>query len=327
MNKKYKWGIIGPGTIAHKFVQALSTLENGELYAVASRDLGRAQIFAKQYGFTKAFGSYQELAEDPDVEIVYIATPHPDHFASSIFCMKAGKHVLCEKPVAMNREQLRIMVETAREKNLFFMEALWTRFLPSYKKCKEWICDGTIGDVTMLRADLCYKAQYNEKGRLFAAELGGGSLLDVGIYPLFLALDLLGKPIDLNALAIIGETGVDNSCSIQLKHRNGALSILYSSLVINGPIEAVIHGQDGMIKMDFRWYMPSTVHLIKDGVEIDSFTSADSGNGYQYEASEVMHCIDKKMNESESFPWQKSIELMDALCEIRKSAGIKYSSD
>jgi predicted dehydrogenase len=326
-NKIYNWAIIGPGKIAHTFVADLQMLPNANLYGVGSRNIDRARNFAKQYGFKNAYGSYEELASDPDVEIVYIASPHVDHYKSTLLCLENGKAVLCEKPVAINAGQLNAMTGAAKKNNVFFMEALWTRFIPSFQRCRQMIEEGAIGDVELLEADFCFKAQYDIEGRLFNPFLGGGSLLDIGIYPVFIALSILGTPESIKAIAKLADTGVDSTCSMIMRHSGGAISTLFSSFVTDGRNEALIHGSEGILKLRSRWHSPSSLELIIRDKENEHFAFIEPGNGYQYEASEVMKCIDEKRIESTVFSWQDSHNLINTLDTIRKQAGIVYPKE
>jgi len=328
MNRKsYNWAILGPGRIAQKFASDLKLLPNANLYAVGSRNIDRAKNFATEYGFQKAYGSYKEIAEDPDIDIVYIASPHVGHYNDSLLCLNNGKAVLCEKPVAINEMQCRKMLDAAKKNNVFFMEALWTRFIPSFIKCKELIEEGEIGEVLIVEADFCFKAPYEVEGRLFNPLLGGGSLLDIGLYPVFLSLEILGKPEAIKAMAIMTDTGVDSSCSMIFKHKEDKLSVLFSSLITEGRTEAIIHGSEGIIKINSQWHIPSTVDLIKKGTGPVHYKFIEPGFGYQYEAEEVIKCLDEKKIESSVFGWQKSIDLISTLDQIRKIASINYPSE
>ena len=226
MGKIYKWGILGAGNIAQKFASDLKLLSNAKLYAVGSRDIERATDFAQKFGAEKAYGSYEEFVKDPDIDVVYVASRHVQHYSNSLLCLKHGKAVLCEKPVAMNLAQCKVMMETARKNNLFFMEALWTRFIPSFLKCLELIREGAIGEVKLIQSDFSMKPAFDANGRLFNQMLGGGALLDIGIYPAFLALEIAGKPESIAAFAEIGSTRVDETCSMMFRHDKGIISVL-----------------------------------------------------------------------------------------------------
>ena len=202
MNKTINWGIIAPGKIAQKFASDLKLVEGANLLAVASRDETRAKEFALEYNAQKHYGSYLDLVKDPDVDVVYIASPHPFHFEQSLLCLNHGKHVLCEKPMCMNVQEVKQLIDVAQSKNLFLMEALWTRFIPSFVKCKNLVEQGEIGEILYIQADFGFRAEYDVQRRTFNKELGGGSLLDIGIYPVFFALEIAGKPWEIKATGI-----------------------------------------------------------------------------------------------------------------------------
>jgi len=326
-DKLYNWAIIGPGKIAHKFASDLKLLPNAVLYAVGSRNIDRAKAFANQYGFQKAYGSYKEVAEDPNVDIVYIASPHIGHYRDSLLCLNNKKAVLCEKPIAINAKQCEIMIGAAKKNNVFFMEALWTRFIPSFLKCKELIDEGAIGEVLAVESDFCIQPPYDIEGRLFNQMLGGGSLLDIGLYPVFIALEILGKPLSIKAMATKSDSGIDNSCSMLFKHKNNKLSVLYCSLITQGRTEALIHGSEGLIRINKEWHIPTTVDLLIKDVEPYHYKFIEPGFGYEYEAAEVMTCLDEGKVESGSFRWQKSIDLITTLDEVRKEASIVYPDE
>lgn len=328
MGKKiYRWGILGAGNIAQKFATDLKLLPDAELYAIGSESLQRAEDFAYQFGAAKAYGSYEKFAEDPDIDIVYVASRHIRHYSNSILCLNHGKAVLCEKPVAMNLAQCKLMLETARKNNRFFMEALWTRFIPSFKKCLELINQGAIGEVKLIDSDFSMQIPYDVDGRLLNPMLGGGSLLDIGIYPAFLALEIAGKPVSIKSYAKIGPTNVDETCSMIFQHSNGIVSVLYSSFLVNGRTESMIMGSKGRIRINTMWHIPTSLDLFKNGKEPVHFDFKEEGSGYQYEAEEVMKCLDSGKIQSEIFTWQKSIDLISVLDEIRKQTGIVYPGE
>ncbi|MBN1597124.1 MAG: Gfo/Idh/MocA family oxidoreductase [Bacteroidales bacterium] len=324
MNRRYNWGIIGPGRIAEKFASDLQLLPNAKLYAVASRDISRATEFAKRYSADKAYGSYKELTQDPNVDIVYIATPHTRHYSNSLLCLENKKSVLCEKPVAINSRQCSIMVEKAKINNVFFMEAMWTRFLPSFIRLKELIDKKVIGDLLNIEADFGFRSSIDEKDRLFNPELGGGSLLDIGIYPVFLAYQLAGIPLKIRAFSTLSESGIDHSTTMMFEHEKKVNSALLSSIVTSTRTEAIIYGKEGVIKVRPRWFMVSDIELIKNGQAPEVFSFTQQGFGYQYEASEVMNCLDKGLIESEKYSWTNSVDIMSILDKVRSITGIRY---
>lgn len=324
MGKKIKWGIIGPGNIAHTFAQAFAAVEDGELYAVASRSLERANEFADTYNMPKRYGSYEELAADPEVEAVYIATPHPFHNEYTIMCLNAGKNVLCEKPIALNASWAREMFECARQNKRFLMEAMWTRFLPVYYKVEEWIQKGLIGDVRILTADFGYRETFDTKGLVFDPDLAGGALLDVGIYPVSLAsLIFKEAPAHITGMAHLGETGVDEQSAMILGYDKGQLAILYSAVSTDSKHEARILGTKGSIYIpDF--YRASKAVLEIPGEEPRTVEYPHPVKGYCYEIREANRCIKEGKLQNDRMPWDESVTIMETMDRIREQWGLKY---
>lgn len=327
MSKKYNWGIIGPGNIAHQFAKALSVTENGVLYAVGSRDSGRAGEFAMEYGALQSYGSYDELIEDENVEVVYIATPHHRHYELSKKCLEAGKAVLCEKPITINAGQFDELISLARKNKVFYMDALWTRFLPTVQKTMELIEAGKIGEVRAVKADFGFKTEFHPAGRLYNPEMGGGSILDIGIYPIFLSLLVLGYPATIKAASVIGETGVDESCSMSFSYKNGAIANLLSTLRVNTDTSAEICGTRGRIYINRLWFKPSSLTLVIDGQKQEEQSFETRMNGYEYEAEEVMKCLNEGKTESDLLPLDFTMQLMKLLDAVRNEAGVKYKED
>jgi len=324
MSKQFNWGIIGLGHIAHKFAEDIQQTPGAQLHAVASRDRKRAADFAKLFGASHSYGSYDEIVACPELDAVYIATPHVGHFANTIMCLEHKIPVLCEKPIAMNSEELRKMINLAVFQKTFLMEALWTRFLPTIEKTLQLIESGAIGEVRTLKADFGFSAQRDPKRRLFNQGLGGGALLDVGIYPVFLALLLFGKPNAISAEATIGSTNVDEDTGMILKFPEQKLAVLHSSIVTKTNTEATIYGEKGKIHIHSRWHEPTSMSLhTEDGKEEDFFFDYDS-HGYKYEILECMEAIRNGQVESEKMSHDFSTLLMSTLDEIRMHAGIFY---
>ena len=327
MAKTYNWGIIGPGRIAHKFAQDLDKLPNARLHAVASRSEERARAFALQYGAPHAYGAYEEITTCPDLDVVYIATPHPGHRDNAVMCLQAGIPVLCEKAFAMNSRQVQEMVDAARANDTFLMEALWTRFTPSTTKALELIGHGMIGDVLSVKADFGFRAAYDPNSRLFNPALGGGSLLDIGIYPVFLALLILGKPAEIQAAAHLGATGVDEELGMLFKYTGGQLAHLHSTLRAFTKTEAFIYGERGAIHLHTRWHEPTTLSLILEDRRPQDYRFDYHTNGYSYEAEEVMHCLEHGLKESPLLPLSFSQDLMAVLDGVRGKIGLEYEED
>ena len=322
--KKYNWGILGTGYIAQKMAEAISFVPGSELYAIASRNISTANTFASRYNVEKSYGSYDELVNDPAVDIVYVATPHNLHYENTIMALEHGKHVLCEKPFAVNGKEVRGMIAKAKEKNLFLMEALWSRFLPNIIKAREIIESGQIGKVKLLKADFGLNRPFDPDNRLFNKQLIGGSLLDLGIYPLFLSLLILGKPDRIKAMAGMGATDVDYNCSFTLGYKDDTLAVLHSSLVAQTEIAAAVYGEKGTIVFDNWWFTPVPICIKSPEGEKIKIDLAFEGNGYNYEATEVVECLRKGKTQSDIMSWKDSLLLIDTLDEIRKEIGLVY---
>ncbi|RYC67277.1 MULTISPECIES: Gfo/Idh/MocA family protein [Spirosoma] len=319
-----RWGILGPGRIAHKFAQDLLTVPDAQLYAVASTDQQRAEAFAGQYGAPHALDSYEGLLTLPDLDVVYVATPHVKHYENVMMLLNGGIPVLGEKPFAMNSQQVQTMVDTARSKSVFLMEALWSRFMPVLLRAKQLVDDGAIGTVTGVRADFGFAAPFTPDGRLYNKALGGGSLLDIGIYPLFWSYLMLGMPASIKASATFGTTGVDEQCGMVLTYPNGELALLDSTLRTKTPCEAFIHGTEGQIRVHGRWHETEGLTLVRNGHEPETFTAARSTFGYEYEAQHVMQCLRDGRTESPLWSLTDSLNLMSLLDSVRAEAGIVY---
>jgi predicted dehydrogenase len=327
MNKTINWGIIAPGGIAHKFASDMKLVSGSVLKAVASRDISRSKDFAAQYSAEKAYGSYEELVNDPEVEVVYIASPHTFHYEHTMLCLENGKHVLCEKPIGMNSIQLQKMIDKAREKNLFLMEAFWTRFIPSYLKFRELVENKFIGELKYIQADFGFSVNNDPNNRWLNKELGGGALLDIGIYPIFLALDIAGEPDEISSKAFIGKTGVDENCCITLKYsKSQVLANLNSTIVGQTPVEALACGTKGYVKLNRMFHIPTSVEcLINEKNE--TFNFEEKGFGYEYEIEEVNSCLRKGKTQSELFSLDSSLRLHRTLDSIRKQINLQYEAD
>jgi predicted dehydrogenase len=324
-DKKLKWGIIGLGNIAHKFAADLLLCEKAQLLGVASRSKEKAHDFAKKYHAVKHYGSYRELAEDPDIDVVYIATPHPMHFENTLMCLKNGKHVLCEKPMGMNRNQVETMIKEARSDNLFLMEALWSRFIPSTFKLLELLNKDVIGKISFIRADFGFKADWDPQWRVYNKSLGGGSLLDIGIYPIYLSLLLLGNPVDIKAMARMSETEVDTFVAMLFDFRNGEKAVLESTVEADTPTEAYIYGEKGTIKLHTRFHHTTRITLIPHHDQEQTYEIGYRGNGYYHEIKEVSECIGQNSTESELFSHNDSLNLIATMDAVRKEIGLDYS--
>ncbi|MBT2758850.1 Gfo/Idh/MocA family oxidoreductase [Mesobacillus foraminis] len=314
-----KWGIIGPGNIAAKFAEAVKQMVEADLIAVASRSKERAEVFGKVYGLeeSKCYGDYREIVQDDKVDAIYIALPHPFHKEAALLSIHHGKAVLCEKPVTMNEAEVVEVVGAAREKKVFFMEAMKTRFLPVSRKIKELINDGTIGDVRLLQADFGFNAPVDPAGRLFNKELGGGALLDVGIYNLSYSSYYFGnKPVSMKSELYYGTTGVDESSSILLAYENDEHAQLYSSITLNTRREANFLGTEGRICVPI--YSNAEQAFIHVKGEERKIHIPFEINGFEYQIREAVQCLQVGKLESELMSWDDSIEVMRLVDRAQK---------
>src|SRR4030043_404138 len=322
--KKYKWGILAPGKMSAKFTKGLKLLENAELYAVGSRDLERAILFASDYGFKKYFGSYEELAADPALEVVYIASPHSHHHDHTMLCLRNGKHVICEKAFALNTKEVKEMISEAKKQNVFLMEALWPPFQPFYKKANEVLKSGILGKIVHLYGYFSFIPPYDPDDRKFNIALGGGSLLDIGIYPVIDALTFLGVPSEIKATAVFGETGSEESLSMIFSYKDGTMASLYSSFRTAIGIGCEIYCEKGNLTVTRGRDMKQEGSLGARGKEKQEFTFSPPAMGYHLEAEEVMKCLNEGRTESPVVPLSFSLDLMQTLDRIRNAAGIVF---
>ncbi|MEI6412507.1 MAG: Gfo/Idh/MocA family oxidoreductase [Bacteroidota bacterium] len=329
MERIFNWGIIGMGKIARKFADDLRLLPNARLHAVASASLDRAQAFAQAYKAPHAYGSYEEIVNCPDLDVVYVATPHILHFSNTMMCLAERIPVLCEKPFAMNGHEAHRMVELARRNQTFLMEGLWTRFIPSMEYALALVAQGEIGEVHTVKADFGFKMPLDPNSRIFNKTLGGGSLLDIGIYPALLALSVFGKPLetDVQAAATFTETGVDESCVFSFQYPGKRLALGHSTVAATTPIEAWIYGTEGTIYLHPRWHHSTRVTVSEyiDGGE----TKRDmdfpyEGWGYAFEAAHVMKCLAAGKTESDRIPLDFTLDLVDTLDMVRGKIGLEY---
>lgn len=325
--KTIRWGILGAGSIARKFATGLNDLPDTELRAVGSRTLAKADAFADEFGIPVRHDSYEALVNDADIDAIYVATPHSFHKEHSLLCMAQGKAVLCEKPFALNAQESQDMIDFARERKVFLMEAMWTKFLPHMVKLRELIAAGEIGSVRMLQADFGFRmGKVLPEHRLFDPALGGGALLDVGIYPVALAQQLFGAPTIIKSLANLGSTGVDEEASILLGHANGEQALLSTAIQVNTPHEAFVLGTEGRIRINAPWWAPSSLTLYKNGEEQPIAVDAPL-NGYNYEALEVGRCLREGKLESDLVPLAETLSVMKTLDALRAQWGLSYPNE
>ena len=330
MTQVIRWGILGTGKIAKAFATALQDTPGAQLAAVASRSVDSATKFGVEYGAQRCHGSYQALADDPEVDVIYIGTPHPMHHENALMCLNGGKGVLVEKSFTMNRRQAEDIVNLARHKKLFVMEAMWTRFMPAVVEAKRIVDSGEIGVPANVSADFGFTSDAGPEHRLFAPELGGGALLDLGIYPLSMASFFLGPVTGVKAQAEMAATGVDLQTAFTLTHQDGGVSSCACSLRSRTPTELTISGTKGFVRLHDRFHNTETITVtLVDGASRSERTInlPRSGNGYTHEAQEVGRCIRAGRIESPMMPHEETLSIMGTLDQIRAQIGLKYNSD
>ncbi len=327
MTNRIGWGILATGGIAQKFAADLVRLPDAELVAVGSRTRAAAADFGARFDAKRSYGSYQEVVDDPEVDVVYVATPHALHQANASLALAAGKAVLCEKPLTLNAAEARALIDQARDAELFLMEAVWMRFFPIFDELRRLLAEEALGQLHTLCADFGIRPRYDPKGRLFDPALGGGTLLDLGVYPLSLASLVFGRPARVASLAQLGETGVDEQAGIVLGYADGALAALYTSFHADTPVEAVLSGERGRIKLHRPFHHPTRLTLALAGEPERFIEHPHEGHGYQFEAQAVMDCLRAGKTESERMPLDESLAVMKTMDEIRAQWGLTYPGE
>jgi predicted dehydrogenase len=325
MNRNYRWGILGPGRIAEKFCTAIDYVNGSEVYAVASRSMDKAKEFGAKFNASKFYDSYDMLWKDDAVDIIYIATPHAFHHEHAMQCLQHKKAVLCEKPMSLCYQQSKEMTDAATANKVFLMEAMWTSCMPFIRKTRSLIDEDVIGPVQYISADFGFSSPVDAESRLFNKTLGGGSLLDVGIYPLYLATSILGEPTTIKAVSKLSVTGVDEYMNMVLQYSNGETAHLLSTINFNTPIEAEIIGTKGKIKINNPWFKATdfSVHL-NDGT-IQNFSVPHLSNGFEHEITEVMRCLNKGLLQSVRMPHHLTLSISKIMDDLLREAGVAYS--
>lgn len=322
-----RWGILGTGQIAGEFARALQDAPDAVLAAVASRSMDSALAFGRKYQVGSCYGTYQELADAREIDAIYIATPHPMHAANAMMALHGGKAVLCEKPFTMNRREAEQVVELARAKGLFLMEAMWSRFLPALAAVKAIMASGEIGTVHQLSADFGFRATVDPTHRVHNKELGGGALLDLGIYPLSLAADLLGPIVSVQTQAELGSTGADLQSTFMLRHHSGAISTGSCSLLAHTPKELIVSGELGFIRMEAPFHYSQSVSVVLADGTARKIDTPSLGNGYTHEVIESMRCMREGLTESPRMTHAETLTLMGWLDTMRAQIGLSYTAD
>lgn len=327
MSDQIRWGILATGNIAHSLAEAIQQTDDGVVTAVGSRTQASADAFADKWSIPNRHASYEALANDPEVDVVYIATPHSHHHDNMQLCLNAGKHVLCEKAFTLTATEAGECIRLARQKNLFLMEAMWMRFFPAAHRLRQLVKDGAIGQVRLLQADFCVQIPYDPQHRLYNMDLGGGALLDLGIYPLSFATMLLGLPNQIAGHAHLSDTGADELDSITLTYNNGTTANLTCSMRIYKPFEAFIVGTEGYIKVHETFFQPEMLTLQRNGKEAEIIHLPRTGNGYTHEVEEVHLCLRSNRIESPIMPLDETMALMRIMDSLRHSWGVRYPNE
>lgn len=327
MAETIRWGILATGGIAATFTKDLLTLPDAEVVAVGSRAQASADAFADRFGIARRHGSWQALAADPDVDIVYVATTHNAHYEAAKLCLAAGKAVLCEKPFALNLAQTCELQGIAKERGVFLMEAMWMRCNPAFLKMLHMVADGAIGEATTVHADFHLAGPFGPEHRLRAPELGGGALLDLGVYPITVAHAVLGVPSAVTAWAKLNPEGTDASTGMIFGYDSGAMAALTCGLSADSPVLATISGTGGRIVMNAPFFIPGGFMLHRAGRDPERVDVPFTGNGMNHEAVEAMRCMRMGALESPLMSWRMTSEVMALLDGVRDQIGVKYPGE
>jgi predicted dehydrogenase len=321
-----RWGVVGPGAIAIGFAEAMAQSDGGSIVAVASRSAVRAATFGDRFKIPTRYGDYEALAVDPDVDVVYVATPQSRHEPDTLTLLRAGKHVLCEKPFALSARQGARMVAEARARGLFLMEAIWSRYLPAYRSVVDVIGEGRIGEPLLVEADFGFRRPVEPDHRLFDLALGGGALLDLGIYPIQLCSLVLGSPEHVVADGVVGATGVDEVNAAILSYSGARLGVIKSAIRVGMSCTARISGSDGWIDLPAFMHCPSSL-TVTNRAGSERIDGSYEGNGLRFEIEEVHRCLSDGLLESPVMPLDETLEIATTLDAIRAQVGVVYPEE
>ncbi len=319
----FNWGILGPGGIATAFAEDLKKLEDHSIAAVGSRTLSNAQSFAHNFGGT-AYGSYEELVADPQVDAIYVATPHPAHKENVILALNAGKPVLCEKPFAVNASEAQQMVDAAASNGEALMEAMWARFLPHYAKVREIVESGVLGKIHTIQADHGQRLADQNIPRLVEPSLAGGALLDLGIYPVSFAHMILGNPTKITSTAVLTDKGVDAQTSMIFDYASGAQAVLNTTMIEQTPCRAVVAGINGWLEIDRTFYNPASIRVVLNDSSVTEYPSTYIGHGLREQAETFKQLVRSGQQQSQILNWQDTVDIMKTLDQVRAQIGLKY---
>jgi predicted dehydrogenase len=327
MADKFRWGILSTGNIAKQFARGLTAIDDAELIAVGSRTQAAADAFGDEFNVPHRHPDYESLAADSDVDAIYVATPHPMHHANAVLCLEHDKPVLLEKPFTLNAAEAKDVILTARERGVFCMEAMWTRFLPAITRVREIIEAGEIGDVQMVNANFCFRADYDPESRLFKPELGGGGLLDIGIYVVsFARMIMKNAPVDMRSLAVMGKSGVDDQAAMIMDYGAGRQAMLMCATRMTTPHTAAIYGTEGSIQIETPFWHGQKFTVTRGDAE-ETIELPFDGNGYTHEARHVQECIQAGKLESDILPLDETHSIMKTLDWIRSQWNLEYPGE
>ena len=326
-NQKIRFGIVGTGTIAHRFAEAIKNVDNAELVAVASRTKENAEKFGCEFDIPARFDSYEKMALSDVIDAAYIAVPHSGHIGCSCLMMNNGKHVLCEKPMAVNSKESEEMFRCARENNVLLMEAMWARLVPGTIKMLELVENGVLGDILGVEGKFCYSMDEDEMDHhVFKRENGGGSLLDVGVYGLNFASWYLGKDVEtINAQSDI-YNGVDSHTCVLLKYKNGAIADISSAILLRKPNEGYVYGNKGYARL-LRFYAPQEIDIYLNNGETVKIPVPYAGNGFEEQIAHFSECVSKGLKESPVVTHEQTLYITKQVDKIRKITGVEYPQD
>lgn len=322
--KKFKWGVLGTGGIAAAFVKDLLHAQGHEVVAVGSRTLAKAQEFAKNIPTATAYGSYKDLVNDPNVDAIYVATPHPSHEENTLLALTAGKPVLCEKPFAISAKQAQSMMNCAKENNVALLEAMWTRYLPHIAVVREILASGVLGKIETVEADHGQRLADQNIARIVEPQLAGGALLDLGIYPVSFAHLVLGAPSAITARAVMTDRGVDAQTSAIFDYDSGAQAIINTTMIALTPCRAVVSGLLGRLEIDSTFYIPTAMRVILFDGTVTEYPNNYVGHGLREQAIEMARVVGSGVLESPLMPWSETLSVMQTLDQIRDQIGLVY---
>ena len=324
----YQWGIIGPGSIANKFAEALAQSTRGKLAAIASRSIERGQEFAQRFGAQRVYQQYQDLMADPQIDIIYIATPHSHHFQVAKQCLEAGKHVLLEKPLTINAAQTAILIDIAREQGVLFQEALWSRFMPCFAKVKAWLQEGKIGKLHYIQSDIGFAFSDDPQHRINNRDLAGGGLLDLGIYSISISQFLLEQtPDSIQAISHLRENGIDEHTQVNMHFPGGQLSQFSCAIKAQSSNSMTLVGDKGRIHLPQYFWVGEQVQLWQDSQLVETLDFPHKANGFEYQIEESMACVAQGKLCSDWMPHQDSMAVMRVMDEVRRQIDLRYSDE